>query len=116
MALFTYTASGGLSMNKCGIWYTFIPNYVRRIAFSVRDQAWLRYKAEKGILESIIIKKIKLINFTTRGTGLAIIMYIDTFNAIYNERDLIYYDEAVALVEAYLYRRRVEEASAGCLQ
>lgn len=115
MALFTYDASGGLGLNKCGVGYIFYPYYVRRVAFSIRDQAWLRYKAEIGILESIIIKKIKLVDYTTRGTGLSIILYIDTFNAIYNERDLIYYEEAVTLVEAYLYRRRIEEALAECL-
>lgn len=115
MALFTYIASGGMGLQKCGIGYVFEPYYIRHIAFSIRDQAWLRFKAEKGILESIIIKKIKLIDFTTRGTGLAIVMYVDTFNAIYNEWDLIYYETAVALVESYLNRNHAEEASAECL-
>jgi hypothetical protein len=113
---YSYVGSGSLSLQKCGYWFFFDPHYTRPIAFSVRDQAWLRYKAEKGILESIIIKKIKLFDYTFRGTGLAIITYTDTFNTVYNERDLIYYSEAVTLAEAYLYRQRVEESQAECLR
>jgi len=114
--LFTYEASGNLSLSKCGIGYSNSPIFIRNVEFSVGDQAWLKYKAEKGKLESIIVKKINLIDFTYRGNGPVTVIYVDTFNALYNETDLISYSDALILKTNYLYNQRVAESLAGCLK
>ena len=115
MADFFYVASGSLNLGKCGD-YVLNVVYLRSIAFSIGDTAWLKYKAEKGILESIVIKKIRLVDFTYKGLGLAYILYVDTFNALYNDYDLIYYADAVAIAQDFLNRRRTIEETAECLK
>lgn len=37
--LFTYEASGNLSLSKCGIGYSNSPIFIRNVEFSVGDQA-----------------------------------------------------------------------------
>lgn len=116
MVTFTYVASGSLNLRKCGIGYHVDPLHIHNIAFSIGDQAWIKYKAIKGILEWIIIKKIKIFDYSYNGEGPCTILYVDTFNALYNEEDLIYYEDALALVEAFYERRRLAEAAAECLR
>ena len=116
MVFYTYTASGSLNLRKCGLGYSEHPRYVRNTAFAVRDQAWLKYRAIKGILEWIVIKKIRLVDFSYRGDGLIVILYVDTFNALYNEDDLISYADAVILVNNYLYQQELARAAAECLK
>lgn len=113
---YVYEASGGLNLRKCGIGHSVDPKYVRNVAFSVGDQAWLKYRAEKGILESVTIKKIKLTPSLYEGRGWCLVIYFDTFNAAYNETDLIYYSEALALVQDYLARKKLAIAAAECLK
>jgi hypothetical protein len=116
MITYTYVAAGGLNLRKCGIGYFVNQLYLRNVAFTIGDQAWLKYRAEKGILESVTIKKIKITPYIYQGRGPSNIMYFDTFNAAYNETDLVYYDEAVLLVENFIRRRNLAIAAAECLK
>lgn len=113
---FSYEASGSLSLTKCGTGYIFTPEYVRSVVFSVGDQAWLAFKAQKGILESIVIKKIRIFPVLYRGLGPSTVIYIDTFNALYNEDDLLSYQDAFTLATNYLNNLILEAERAKCLQ
>jgi len=58
--------------------------------FNVRDIAYVKKSAQKGILEQVAIKRI-IIN--SNGS----LVYEDTFNALHGANDLIVEAEAVAL-------------------
>lgn len=105
--MFTYIASGGLVLVRCGSVWQFAPLILRVVAFLPGERAWLRFKAEIGIVESVYVKKIKLIDLYT-------LIYIDTFNRAYNERDLIGNAEAVSLAITYL-ENQLRQASVGCV-
>ncbi len=115
--IFTYVASGGLNLRKCGtgVAYTAIPQCYHR--FNPGDTAWLGYKAAKGTLEYVVVKKMRLITrFTTNGVGDCIVMYVDTFNALYNEWDLVTLDQANAMVSAYNQMVKANTALAECFK
>lgn len=112
---YTYQASGSLSIKKCGKGYSVDYTFIRNTVFQVGDQAWLRYKAEKGILEKIVVKKIKIFRWDYKGEGPSVVVYTDTFNAIYNEWDLISYSDAATLSEIYLTKLNAAKEAAKCL-
>jgi len=99
--IYNYIASGNLSTTKCGKGYTFVPIPDCIYRLNPGDTAWLGYKAEQGIFE---------------GFGPCIPMYIDTWNAIYSEWDLLTFDEATDAVNAYLAAIQQAEAMAKCLK
>lgn len=105
--MFTYVASGGLSLRRCGLIWEFSPRLVRAVNFLPGEKAWLKYKAQIGIIEFVVVKKIKFFD------NLYGVMYFDTFNRAYNEDDLVGETTAVALATAYL-ELRIQQANAAC--
>ena len=61
-----------------------------------------RDKARKGVLERVAVKSV-LIN-DVHGVHDAVPMYVDTYNAMYGEEDLVPYAEAMALATTYYER------------
>lgn len=91
------TMSGGVKVSGCPV-VTFIKTY--QTLFASGDVVFNVHKARRGLLEKIVIKSPKLIqNIRTGGTIL--VMYVDTFNALWNEYDLISHSQAIALATAY---------------
>ena len=95
---YTYVATGGFSIFGCSD-YTLYHN--RRTAFSIGSILFSKQKALKGTYEKVCIKKIlfpsKYIN-----------LYVDTFNALWNENELVSYNTAVALVKHFIDVRNAE--------
>lgn len=116
MSLYSYIASGGLNIEKCGRWYDFQPAYFRITAFSVGDQAWIKWKAQIGVLESVVIKKIRIFPYLYLGRGGSTIIYVDTFNAIYNEWDLLSYADALTIATNYINQKLASASQADCLK
>lgn len=93
----TYTGSGSVIVSGCGE-YTYAKNYP--YLWNVGDTCFLKYKAIKGKLEKIVIKEIKIVtNYEIDGE--IRFMYVDTFNALYNEGDLLTQFDAVNLAKQY---------------
>lgn len=90
MADFNYTGSGVIDLVGCG---KSIKAKFFEIAFDIGDTAYLLEQANKGELEKIVIKKyfIKYRN----------VIYQDTFNSVYEERELVPHSTAVSIALAY---------------
>jgi len=113
----SYVGSGSLSLQKCGVGVVYTPKNLCFYRFNPGDTAYLGYKAAKGVLEYVVIKKVRLNStFMSGGVGECIALYIDTFNAIYNEWDLLTLADATAMVNAYNLRIQHGQAGAECLQ
>lgn len=67
--------------------------------YSVGDLLYIKPKALLGILEKIVIKDI-----LANGEYPYYLTYIDTYNWIWNEEELIRYDIAQDLIEIYKER------------
>jgi hypothetical protein len=60
-------------------------------------------KAKKGILERIAIKLVRFVPDQTQ----YVVMYVDTYNAIYAERDLCTQSEAITFAIQYYQNQKV---------
>lgn len=67
-----------------------------------RSVVFLKYKAEKGIMEKIAVKKV-ILNFKL---GSYTPVYMDTLNSLYNEEELINEEQAKTLVQIYIDRQK----------
>lgn len=93
----TETGSGTIVISSC----TPISLYVNlTYKYKVGDACFLKFRAQKGKLEKIVIKEVKVVanKYTS---GMVNFMYIDTFNAIYAEQDLLTEKEAILVAKAY---------------
>lgn len=95
------TGSGGLTVEGCGL-ATLLRNnlYVER--YRAGNILYAAHRARKGVLEKVVIKKV---------SGY---LYTDTLNGIWNEEDLVEFDDAVVLVETYIARQEALIALLGC--
>lgn len=107
MATFDEIGNGGERMSGCAI-LTYLKTY--RTTFAAGDIVFIIDKAQKGVLEKIVIKKQKVINSLMTG-GQFEVMYLDTLNALWNEWDLVSHAVAIAIVEDY-YEALLVEANA----
>lgn len=92
---------GGLTIGGCSVNYK---KYSISFKFKENDIAYIKFKAEKGILEKIAVKAIyfnqgKLNSFSQGGKR--IIIYIDSLNALYMEHELVTRIEAEDLITTY---------------
>jgi hypothetical protein len=94
---YNYTGSGFVVIGGC----TAINLYVNlTYRFKVGDTCFLRFRAMKGKLEKIVIKEVRVVS-NDYTYGAVKFMYIDTFNAIYGEEDLMTEKEAILLAKQY---------------
>lgn len=94
---YLYEGSGGISVGGC-------VRAVKRIFYIFKyapgTTLYLCYKAKRGVLERITIKKINVIANSKTGY-IPTPIYVDTYNALYNEWDLCTESNAVALATAF---------------
>jgi hypothetical protein len=100
-----YVGSGIIKLSPCFqassaayITYKWIPG----------DIVFFKPKAKKGILEKIVIKKVRIISKYSLG-GQKVFLYEDTYNSLYNEDELITEADAILLAEAY-YQLMIAQA------
>lgn len=93
-----YTASGGINVFGCG--RIRQSNYYL-YKYGENSIVFLRYKAVRGNLEKIAIKKVIVKKESIKTSGLIIPLYVDTLNAYYNEEELCSHKEAVDLAKIY---------------
>lgn len=99
--MFNYNGSGKIKLQGCYLAYKSI-NFETK--FKSGDIVYLKYKAKKGILESIAIKDVRILggNFSFNQI---VGIYTDTYNFIYNEDELVYLYEALELKENYCIKK-----------
>lgn len=94
MPTYNETGAGGAVCHGCCI--NSMINYYP-VNFKQGDIAFRQDRANKGILEPVAIKQV----FITFNGNVEIIKYIDTFNALYTDVDLVDQATAIALATAY---------------
>lgn len=92
-----YEGIGKIELFGCAV---FELDYYADNLYSIRDLLYIKPKALLGILEKIVIKNI-LIN----GEYPYFITYIDTFNSLWNENELIYLENAQDLIINFEIRK-----------
>jgi len=90
-----FIASGGVLLGGCSS-FEIVKQFV--VKFGTGSIAYIKHKADAGILEAVVIKKI---NRVGKPQGDFIINYVDTFNAVWLEGELLYQSEAVAASIVY---------------
>jgi hypothetical protein len=95
--------SGGAKARGCALIGLVTPLVT---AFDIGDIVYAEAKARRGVLEKIVIKAIRPVA-ARRTHPRDVVLYVDTFNGLWNERDLVTRDEAELLVEEY--RQRVQD-------
>lgn len=116
---FTYSASGSILTGGCSKYYFQL---TLAHEFSIGDILYVKPKALKGVLEKVAIKDIRFPGSydPTRGRmvifDIDIPLYVDTFNALYNEEELVSYVDAIALIQEYNIRQHNlrEQAALNC--
>jgi len=97
--MYTYVATGGVSLSNC-VDFTVVYNYIYK--FNIGSRVYIKYKAGRGILESVVIKKVNLVDVYS--TEKQILNYVDTFNRVWMEDELLWKTDALVIAEAYLER------------
>lgn len=106
MAIISETGSSGMITGGCAL-ITYCKTYVT--LFGPGDIVYNINKAQRGVLEKVVIKRQRVLNKERTG-GVFEVMYIDTFNALWNEWDLVSHSQAIALATDY-YEGLLEDAS-----
>lgn len=90
----------------------YTKNYATK--FAVRESAWNKKKAARGVLEEVVIKRIEVIPIRSTNDNLYV-LYIDTYNSHWNDDMLVSHAEAVTLATDY-YLRRIANANAALVE
>ena len=95
--MFNYTSYGNININGCSA-VSKSENFLSK--YQQGDKVWLYYKAKQGILESVVIKELRVL-----GGGFSynkvVSIYVDTYNFLYNEDELIPLNLALELKNQY---------------
>lgn len=108
---YVFTASGSVRVGGCA---GYAEAHYYRYAYAVGSIVYFRQKAAKGVFERVVVKEVRFPkNYDPTRTRLGrhgnlSPLYVDTFNGLFNEEDLISYDDAAELVAAYNARVREE--------
>lgn len=81
------------------------------VRFLVGERVYIRKKAHLGVIESVVIKRINGVFPKYEGFNTAIqpdVNYVDTFNRIWFEDELISQENAVDIARIYLENIRQE--------
>ena len=94
---FSYEGSGTILLEGC-----VCPTRQIYVYYKWRENsyAYLKYKAEKGVMERIAIKKV-IIHQSPKTAYAEVVLYQDTLNSLYNESDLITEEEAKYLAQVF---------------
>lgn len=88
---------GGVEIGGCSIIST---SHRHVTSYGVGDILYDIAKARRGVLEKIVIKQILVCKTKFTG-GAIVVLYKDTFNALWNEYDLVDFDDAKEIAENY---------------
>ena len=102
--MYSYTGEGTLKLSRCGNNVVYIPRKFVTVPFKAGQRAWLKYQAQKGKIESVVVKTVKIISNYSTG-GAYNVMYFDNLNAIFNESDLINQSDAINFALNYYQNR-----------
>lgn len=94
--------SGGISIAGCASPIELVKKYPHK--FGINSSVYVKKKAQnKGILERLIVKKVNrvLSSSPTKAGIKGDFNYIDTFNRVWMEEELVWQPDAVALATAY---------------
>lgn len=110
---YNYAGSGKIKFGFCTGYFKKISIFHR---FNIGDIAWLAYKAKKGKLESISIRKL-IFTGGSFSANKMVVLYQDNNNFYYNPDELITQNEAVELAKSYLYEELLHlvEAKNNCV-
>ena len=100
MNTFVESPSGGLISNGTATIVYYKSNFV---PFGPGDIVYNIHKAKRGVLEKVVIKRIKVIN-PKHTFGNFEAMYVDTLNGLWNESDLTSHSKAIEYVVDYCER------------
>lgn len=99
-----HTMSGSMQVRGC---FKTSRTYNVLYRFAEGSVVYRTDKAQRGVLEKIAIKGVRIVR--TRETfNFPMVIYVDTFNALYDEGDLCTHAEALAYATAYLTRVAAE--------
>lgn len=103
---YTEVGSGGILATGCsGVVYY---NNVRTL-YGAGDILYDVHKARKGVLQKVVIKGQRVIQ-SKKTHGLIVALYVDTYNGLWNESDLVQHEQAVLLATAYYEKYLVDLA------
>lgn len=100
MSVFNEISTGGVSVSGCA-WFQHLDQL--HTTWGRGDILYNVNKARRGVLEKVVIKKQRIIR-NTRTQGAFTVLYIDTYNALWNEWDLVPFADAQLLAVTYLQR------------
>jgi hypothetical protein len=100
-----YIMNGILKVRACNTYYK---NDTILYKYKPGDVLYLSYKAKIGKLEKIKIKDVRVIS-NRQINGAIDFIYVDTFNTLYNYRDLVYETDALLLAKKF-YEMRILDA------
>lgn len=106
-----YVGSGGVSTGGCA---SFRVTVFRSYPYGPGDVVYLAYRARKGVLERISIKRIEVKSKDiTDGTP---VVYVDQDNFLYNEEELCSESQAISYAMTYYTNlvARLEEMIEDC--
>jgi hypothetical protein len=83
------------------------PSQNYTVLYNVGSKVYIKKKAKKGIIEYVYIKK-----FQFNGLPPGTLVYVDTFNRVWLEREFVTQAVAVELALAY-WNDRLDELSSG---
>jgi len=94
MSDFAYTGQGGFKLRGCA---KVTVTYIYLTKFQDRDEAYIQKDATRGKLNRIFIKQTNVVLTNSQ----PVINYVDTFNWVWLENELVTRSEAQSLVNAY---------------
>jgi hypothetical protein len=81
------------------------PSQTYNVLYDVGSKVYIKKKAKKGIIEYVFIKK-----FQFNGLPPGTLVYVDMFNRVWLERELITQSQAVELALSF-WNKRLDELS-----
>jgi hypothetical protein len=108
-----YEASGGMRLVGCA---TVDAAAVYLVRFAVGSKAYVRKKAFRGVLDPVVIKKMNRVELNrpfVHGVG-AVVNYVDTFNRVWIEEELVSQETAVDL--AIIHWENIKQQGVQILQ
>lgn len=104
MNTYNEIGTGGATLTSCA-WIKFLDQL--KTTWGAGDIVYNVNKAKRGVLEKIVVKK-QIITRNIRTHGQYSVLYTDTLNALWNEWDLVTFEEAQLLAVTYLEQLLVE--------
>ena len=104
MPSLSYTGSGRFQIGACAKFWKTI-NYPHK--WSPGDILFSKLKAQLGQFEKVAIKQVRLV-MNAATAGKMIFIYVDTFNSLWNEYDLVQEYDALLLAKMFYEQKIIE--------